>query len=292
VLAGAPDPFPGLRPFEADEEIIFRGRQQHTDELLQRLATHRFLAVVGTSGSGKSSLVRAGLRPALDRGYLSGATSRWRIAIMRPGMAPIENLANALRQPEAPGAADEAKLRSSRLGLVDTVRDAGLDPGESLLVVADQFEEIFRYQRRMLEGDGGDASLFVNLLLTGAARPDAPIYVVLTMRSDFLGDCAQFPGLPEALSESQYLIPRLTREQRRQAIEEPLRLFGATMTPQLVEQLLNDSGDEVSDPAAGARYRGGAPDPLPVLQHALMRTYIDWKSAPPSEADGRIDLDN
>jgi hypothetical protein len=131
----------------------------------------------------------------------------------------------------------------------------------------------------------------VNLLLTGAARPDASIYVVLTMRSDFLGDCAQFPGLPEALSESQYLIPRLTREQRRQAIEEPLRLFGATMTPQLVEQLLNDSGDEVADPAPGAHYRGGAPDPLPVLQHALMRTYLEWKSAPPKEG-ARIDLDH
>src|SRR3974390_3395252 len=101
ALVGVPDPFPGLRPFEADEEIIFRGRQQHTDELLRRLATHRFLAVVGTSGSGKSSLVRAGLRPALDRGYLAGATSRWRIAVMRPGMAPIENLANALRHPDS-----------------------------------------------------------------------------------------------------------------------------------------------------------------------------------------------
>jgi hypothetical protein len=87
ALLGVPDPFPGLRPFEAKEEIIFRGRRQHTDELLRRLATHRFLAVVGTSGSGKSSLVWAGLRPALDRGYLAGTTSRWRIAIMRPGMA-------------------------------------------------------------------------------------------------------------------------------------------------------------------------------------------------------------
>jgi hypothetical protein len=291
VLVGVPDPFPGLRPFESDEELIFRGRGEHTQELLRRLATHRFLAVVGTSGSGKSSLVRAGLRPALDRGYLAGATSRWRIALMRPGMAPIENLAESLRDPNALGASDAAKLKSSSLGLVETVRHAGLAAGESLLVVADQFEELFRYQRQMTEIDGGaEAALFVSLLLTAAARPDAPVYVVLTMRSDFLGDCAQFPGLPEALSESQYLIPRLTREQRRQAIEEPLRLFGATMTPQLVEQLLNDSGDEVSDPAAGTRYRGGAPDPLPVLQHALMRTYLEWNSPPRSEGDGRIDL--
>ena len=304
ILPGITDPFPGLRPFESDEEPIFRGRQQHANELLRRLAEHRFLAVVGTSGSGKSSLVRAGLLPALDRGYLAGTTSRWRIAVMRPGMAPIENLARALRGTDLPGKeaqqagldlTDAANLRSSSLGLVEAVREAGLTAGESLLVVADQFEELFRYQRRMSEVDGGgDAALFVNLLLTAARRPDAPIYVVLTMRSDFLGDCAQFQGLPEALSESQYLIPRLTREQRRQAIEEPLKLFGATMTPQLVEQLLNDSGSEVSDAvsdaAAGARYRGGAPDPLPVLQHALMRTYLEWKSLPRDEATVQIGL--
>jgi Tol biopolymer transport system component len=294
-LAGVADPFPGLRPFESEEDLIFRGRRQHTDELLRRLAEHRFLAVVGTSGSGKSSLVRAGLRPALDRGYLAGATSRWTIAMMRPGMAPIANLAEALRQEEALGAADESTLKSSRLGLVEVVRKAHLAHGESLLVVADQFEEIFRFSRRMSAVDGGaEAALFVSLLLTAAARTDAPIYVVLTMRSDFLGDCAQFPRLPEALSESQYLIPRLTREQRAQAIEEPLRLFGATMTPQLVEQLLNDSADEtaraVDDASAGARYRGGAPDPLPVLQHALMRTYVQWKALPPEQATQSIDL--
>ncbi len=293
TLPGVTDPFPGLRPFESDEEPIFRGRRQHTDELLRRLASHRFLAVVGTSGSGKSSLVRAGLLPALDRGYLAGATSRWRIAVMRPGMAPIDNLAAALGDKEALPAADAAKLRSSSLGLVETVRDASLTAGESLLVVADQFEELFRYQRRTIETDGGaEAAMFVNLLLTAVKRPDVPIYVVLTMRSDFLGDCAQFPGLPEALSESQYLIPRLTREQRRLAIEEPLRLFRATMTPQLVEQLLNDSGDEVSGAPAISHYRGAAPDPLPVLQHALMRTYLEWKSLPGDGAGGRIDLEH
>ena len=286
ALVGIADPFPGLRPFESNEEPIFRGRQQHTDELLRRLSAHRFLAVVGASGSGKSSLVRAGLLPSLERGYLAGATSHWRIAVMRPGMAPIENLAEALRQPAALGASDPTKLRSSRLGLVESVVDAHLSPGESLLIVADQFEELFRYQRRMSQVDGGaEAALFVHLLLTASARPDVPIYVVLTMRSDFLGDCAQFPGLPEALSESQYLIPRLTREQRRQAIEEPLRLFGAAVTPQLVEQLLNDAGDEGTVAAASAHHTGGAPDPLPVLQHALMRSYLAW-----NHADRPIDL--
>jgi formylglycine-generating enzyme required for sulfatase activity len=163
--------------------------------------------------------------------------------------------------------------------------------GESLLLVVDQFEELFRYRRRMMGVDGGaEADLLVRLLLTSVRRPDAPVYVVLTMRSDFLGDCSQFAGLPEALSESQYLIPRLTRDQRRQAIEEPLRLFGAGATSQLVEQLLNDSGTETDDVTDDSGYRGRAPDPLPVLQHALMRTYAHWLSLPRDQAGDRMDL--
>src|ERR1043165_7475789 len=92
-LAALAQPFPGLRAFEADEAYLFRGREQHTVELLTRLAEHRFMGVVGNSGSGKSSLVRAGLMPALYRGYLTGATTRWRIAILRPGAAPMTALA-------------------------------------------------------------------------------------------------------------------------------------------------------------------------------------------------------
>jgi hypothetical protein len=291
MLDGLAYPFPGLRPFESTEEAIFRGRLEHTDQLLRRLSEHRLLALVGTSGSGKSSLVRAGLLPALERGYLAGTTSRWRVAVMRPGTAPIDNLAEALRGTEAQQAAikdaEADLLRSSRLGLVEAVQGAGFQRGESLIIVADQFEETFRQRRQMLRIDGGlEASTFVNLLLTAVNRPDAPVYVVLTMRSDFLGDCAQFPGLPEALSESQYLVPRLTREQRRQAIEEPLRLFGVSMTSQLVERLLNDSAEQKLELNLDSDYRGPS-DPLPVLQHALMRTYIVWKS---EDAKDAIDL--
>src|SRR5262245_16071915 len=89
-------PFPGLRAFEAEESLLFYGREGHVAELLDRLGENRFLAVIGTSGSGKSSLVRAGLRPALHRGYLVDATTRWRFATMRPGGAPVRALALSL----------------------------------------------------------------------------------------------------------------------------------------------------------------------------------------------------
>ena len=213
LLVSVDHPFPGLRPFESGESLLFFGRDEHTQELLRRLGDGRFLAVVGTSGSGKSSLVRAGLLPALYRGYLVGSTTHWRIAVMRPGSAPIENLCAALADRDALGPGDAARrlelLHSSSLGLVDVVRGANLEPGESLLIVADQFEELFRYQRQTAAGnDAADAAsaaaLFVSLLLQATERFDCPVYVVLTMRSDFLGDCSQFAGLPEALSRSQH----------------------------------------------------------------------------------------
>lgn len=271
------NPFPGLRPFELDEEHLFFGREGQADELLKRLNRTRFLGVVGTSGSGKSSLVRAGLLPSLYSGFL--ASSGWRVAILRPGSAPIGNLAAALNHPEVLGieasgddamiraALMESTLRRGALGLVEVARQAPLQPHENLLVVVDQFEELFRFKQQARQESStaaeNEAAAFVKLLLAAVNQRQVPIYVVLTMRSDFLGDCAQFRDLPEALNDSQYLIPRLTRDQLTRAIEGPVAVGGATITPRLVNRLLNDTGDN--------------PDQLPILQHALMRTWDYWE---------------
>ena len=275
----AAQPYPGLRPFDVNDAYLFFGREQHTSELLDRLSRNRFLAVVGTSGSGKSSLVRAGLLPALFRGYMAATTSRWKIAVMRPGGGPVCELASALAESGALGgnAADyRAALAQSTLGLVSVVKAANLQAGESLLVVVDQFEELFRFAAESRSTDSaGDAMLFVASLLEAADQYEVPIYVALTMRTDYLGDCTAFPGLPEALNRSQYLIPRLSREQRKDAIEKPIELCGAEITPRLVQQILNDMGDD--------------PDQLPVMQHALARMYRIWKTA---GGNAPLDLDD
>jgi hypothetical protein len=266
-------PFPGLRSFETTESLLFFGRETHTEALLQRLSEARFLAIVGASGGGKSSLVKAGLLPALYRGYLTGSTTRWRIAVMRPGSAPLKALARALDEQAALGNEGSCLplLRATTLGLVQAAEVGGLQPGESLLVVADQFEELFRFH------DGQDAledrQHFVSLLLNAVDRSTPRVYVALTMRYEYLADCSQFPGLPEALNTSQYLIPRLTREQRQAAIEGPLRLAGVRIAPRLVQALLNEAGDD--------------PYQLPVLQHVLLRTFLCWQAA---GADGPMDL--
>src|SRR6185436_7450780 len=193
--------------------------------LIEKLSRRHFLAIVGTSGSGKSSLVRAGLLPALIGGMMRQAGSVWRVALMRPGNDPIGNLATALNSPDAFGSEDEENrslqiaitettLRRGNLGLIESVRQARMLSSESLLVIADQFEELFRIgQGTRPEEAENDKAAFVKLLLEASRQRDLNIYVVLTMRSDYLGDCAQFRDLPEAINESQYLIPRLTLDQ-------------------------------------------------------------------------------
>jgi tetratricopeptide (TPR) repeat protein len=267
------NPFPGLRPFEADEDHLFFGREKETDELLRRLRTTRFLSVIGTSGTGKSSLVRSGLIPSLLSGFMVAAGSSWRIAVMRPGEDPIGNLATALDAPEVLAVEGEleatnrvlieATLRRSSLGLVNAFRQADLPAHENLLVVVDQFEELFRFQRNREIANSRDESVaFLKLLLDASRQCDLPIYVVSTMRSDFIGDCIRLPGLTEAVNAGQYLVPRMTREELRSAITGPVAVGGGAIAPRLVLRILNDLGDDA--------------DELPVLQHALMRTWDHW----------------
>lgn len=274
------NPFPGLRPFRKDEEHLFFGRESQIDAIVNKLAATRFLAVVGNSGSGKSSLVNCGLRPALHSGLMASAGTAWQIAQFRPGSNPLRALAGALakegvlfRNYEAKGLTlteiIDTTLRMSKLGLIDIYEQAQMSKDTNLLVVVDQFEELFRYrqlqpgQQENTYSASEEATAFVNLLLEAKQQMTYPIYVVLTMRSDFLGDCAQFPGLAEAINAGQYLVPRMTREERRAAVSGPVSVSEARISPVLLTRLVNDVGDN--------------PDQLSILQHALNRTWARWQ---------------
>jgi tetratricopeptide (TPR) repeat protein len=232
--------------------------------------------VVGTSGSGKSSLVRSGLIPSLQSGFMAGAGSSWRIATVRPGEDPIGHLATALSDPLVLGGDPElgdtervlleVTLRRGSRGLVDAVRQARLPGGENVLVIVDQFEELFRFRdSRQIANSRDEAIAFVRLLLEAAAGHDPSIYVVLTMRSDFIGDCMNFPGLPEAVNAGLYLVGRMSRDGLRSAITGPVAVAGGTIAPRLVHRVLNDLGDDH--------------DQLPLVQHALSRTWSHWAGA-------------
>src|SRR6185295_17584141 len=284
------NPFPGLRPVREDEEYLFFGRENQVDAMVDKLAATHFLAVVGTSGSGKSSLVNCGLRPALHGGLMARAGTAWRMAQFRPGSNPMRSMARALAEDGVlfrdyqPGGLTlteivDTTLRMSKLGLIDIYEQAQLAEDVNLLLVVDQFEELFRYrqaapgQQQAVMGVSEDAVAFVNLLLEVKEQMRYPIYIVLTMRSDFLGDCAQFPGLAEAINAGQYLVPRMTRDERRAAITGPVGVGGAEISPVLLTRLVNDVGEN--------------PDQLSILQHALNRTWNQWERSGDS---GPLDL--
>jgi tetratricopeptide (TPR) repeat protein len=270
-------PFPGLRPFAFADREFFFGRERQAFALYRLLESGRFIAVVGSSGSGKSSLVLAGLLKLLADERDEPGGPNWVCLDMRPGDAPIVRLAGQLtRLAEAESPDEHARrrerveyqLRQSGFSLESALEEAGGLGGRSLLLIVDQFEELFRFglaglgpRRPTLEETQAreEATHFVQILLDADRRRLKDVHVLITMRSDFIGDCAYFHGLSEAASATQYLVPMLTRGQIEDAIRKPVEKAGASIEPELIESLINDCGDEL--------------DQLPVLQHCLMRIW-------------------
>ena len=259
-------PYPGLRPFKKSEHRFFFGRSDQVAEIVEILAQQgHFVTAIGPSGCGKSSLIRAGVQPALEFGLIPSAGQRWVNAKMRPGDAPLAHLRDALVEASRTDAAstlndlDRAQLKAmlggGRGGLARFFETHPLPPGRRLLLLIDQFEELFRYD--VPRSDAGD---FVSLLVELFREPLKQVFVILTMRTDYIGDCTRFPGLAEVINKTFYLIPPLNRTQLTEAISRPAVEVGGRVQPQLVDQLLRDMH--------------GSDDPLPLVQHALMWMWI------------------
>jgi energy-coupling factor transporter ATP-binding protein EcfA2 len=278
-------PYPGLRPFQPHEAHLFFGRDEHVSDMFTLLENHRFLAVTGASGSGKSSLVRAGLLPRLrDEGLINQREGAWHFLILRPGKSPMDNLALAFHEADplsgtalsqSPLHDDDPELtrvvlESGPRGVSTVLQNARMPAEDNVLILVDQFEEIFRFtdvvdhlRNTELQANQrlNEAAQFVSLLLNTARQSQRQIHVVLTMRTDFIGDCDRFEDLPQAINNAQYLTPRLSFQQLKSAITGPLQLadYKAEIEPQLVDHILN----------AATTGR----DRLPLVQHALLRIW-------------------
>jgi energy-coupling factor transporter ATP-binding protein EcfA2 len=265
-------PFPGLRPYEEPDSDWFFGRSSEINELLKRLRRVRFVAIVGPSGCGKSSLIKAGVLPSVRDGYLD---SSWSIATFRPGEQPLDNLAHAV---SAAISADFEGVRklldTGSMGLTKAIQAKQLASGSKLLILVDQFEELFQFAQRHGDQSQEEVKAFLKLLLSAASSPDIPLYLVLTMRMEWLSECATYVGLAEAINEGIYLVPQMSRRQFQQVILNPIDKADGAITTTLLDGMLNDLG--------------GRSDQLPVLQHALMRL---WERKRPGEPIDIADYD-
>ncbi|HEU0292215.1 MAG TPA: SUMF1/EgtB/PvdO family nonheme iron enzyme [Anaerolineales bacterium] len=214
-------PYPGMRAFREDEKKWFYGREREIDYLIKRLRTNPFLALIGPSGSGKSSLVYAGLIPALRESSLFDR-GEWIVRSLRPGEEPLQALAGAL-------GGDLANPAQAVAALLSTQPNA-----QRLLLFVDQFEETFTPGRR-------DTTPFCEILLRLADTPNA--YVILTVRADFYADLMATSFWPE-IQKHRYEVLPLDEDGLALVIRKPAEEVGVYIEAALVERLVNDTGQE------------------------------------------------
>lgn len=283
------EPYPGLRSFRKDESDIFFGRDEHVDTMIDKLADAHFLCITGPSGCGKSSLARTGLLNGLEAGFLKGTGSDWIFCDFRPGGDPLEQLKRSL----VSGILENHKeqiyetedlyaeeiyyhldnhVAKRSHNLADALRTVKAVDERPVLILVDQFEELFRYA----QSDPDAAANFVSILLQSIQRKEN-VYVVITIRTDELEKCSLYSGLTRLINESQFLTPVPNRYQIQEAIEGPITLFGGSIEPQFSLWLLNSLDEEL--------------DKLPLMQHALKLIY-SRKSKAKNRTDITLDIED
>jgi DNA-binding SARP family transcriptional activator len=267
-LLAVDNPYKGLLAFTEADAALFYGREALTQRLVERLAEaedhHRFLTVVGPSGSGKSSLVKAGLVPALRRGALPGA-DKWFVLGMVPGAHPFEELETALlRIAVNPPASLLDQLQDGERGLLRAVRRVLPSDGELLLII-DQFEELFT-----LVADREVTARFLNGLIAAISDPRSPLRVVATLRADFYDRPLLHSGLSEVMQQRTEVVIPMTADELVRAIERPAAQVGVVVQPELVAALVAEVNEQ--------------PGALPLLQYTLSELFEE-------RADDRLTLD-
>ena len=247
-------PYKGLRAFEPEDSGLFFGREHEVQRALARLVEVRFMAVIGASGSGKSSFVRAGLLSGLSAPS-DDAAARSHVLLFSPGEHPVDALACALSAQAGADSADALadELRVDARGLHMRVGDL---PGHGPVVIAvDQLEELFTLCEDELE-----RRCFIDALMAAWSQPTSRVIVVLALRADFYGRVATYPRLAEAVLAHQTLVGPMSTLDLRRAIERPAEATGLVLQAGLADTILEDVA--------------GEPGALPLLSHALLETWV------------------
>ncbi len=246
------NPYRGLTAFGEDDAGFFVGREDEVARLAERLRGRRLLAVVGPSGSGKSSLVAAGLVPALRR----DTAVDWRITTLTPGARPLAALAAAVARvvPPSSGRPGAGALGTDPAALRRAL-DGALPDGDAhrVLLVIDQFEEAFTL------AEVEERSAFFDAIADATTLPGGRVWVVTAMRADFYSRCADHPALRDLVAANQFLVGPMSPAALRRVIEVPARRAGLTLEAGLTKRILGDLA--------------GRPGALPLLQHLLFELW-------------------
>ncbi len=263
------NPFPGLRPFREEESHLYFGRSRQIEEVVSKIKENHFVAIVGISGIGKSSFVNCGILPRLRSGFPE-PDSRWTVLKSRPGDSPVKNVVRSVCKAAYPKDFSENEIETYYQRLLEAPGELGQivaeifpqDPNQHFLLYIDQFEELYRFEDINVENQD-ESEVFIRMLVNAARQSHNALHIAITMRDDFVGKCSQFPELTRLINSSQFLIPYMTKDEIREAITGPVDAFDGQISDDLVDAILNDAGNK--------------PDRLPVMQHALMRTWDFWQ---------------
>ncbi|MBN2697515.1 MAG: hypothetical protein JXR52_01710 [Bacteroidales bacterium] len=255
------NPFPGLRPFTLEEANLFFGREKQVRAVLKLLNSNGIVFVTGVPGIGKTSLVQCGVAQE----FLKTAGESARIISFCPGVDPIRSLVDAFMKnfPGKIGAMEDVVLLNGDVTLESWLKEHDLMHFNFLLII-DKLEEIFR-DATLHDTKTGDNRVkrFVDLISGAVHVPEHKIRVAITIRSERIGECSACSELTGLLNRSHYMLPVMTRDNYREVIEGPLKQAGVSIDGNLLTQLLDETGEFVNR--------------LPMLQHAMMRTFDHWK---------------
>jgi len=229
-------PYKGLDVFEEEDAELFFGRERLVNDLVSRVRESRTLFITGPSGSGKSSLVRAGLIPTLKTGLGSG----WLYATMKPGREPVDELASVFSRLKDPSLGKYLRENAGQLTVLHECAESALseNTNQRLLLFIDQFEEVFTQLGK------DKAQIFINLLAHAATIENGRVMVLFSMRSDFVSNCAAYPQLNAILNQQFVQIGAMQLEELVSAIAQPALRVGLKIEPDLIAQIINDMRGE------------------------------------------------
>ncbi|HYW94559.1 MAG TPA: hypothetical protein VE870_03120 [Bacteroidales bacterium] len=252
------NPYPGLRPFSTIDAQLFFGRSEEVEEMTANLMKNRILVITGGPGIGKTSLVNAGLIPSLMN------QGDWIIFKTRPGSTPLKDLYSEINKNHGKDPSSASKTDTPEPAeIMHILSDMHKEYQAGVLIIVDQFEEIFT-RNGMLSEDrqNKQREMFVDFLLQAAGQQAVPVHIIITIRSDFLDECFVFHEFSDFIDLYRYPINKLSVDNITRAIMGPLEVSNVSIQRDLVKKIITDIQDN--------------PDSLPVLQHALMRTWHYW----------------